>query len=113
MTCFWHFLTHFLAHLGLNYKTTDMPTIARSVNLNAQLGDIGYIFSDKTGTLTQNVMEVSTANARTNSPISTHHSLAIHHPSIVHSTPSPTHHCSLHSSGSAASTVAGTAMAVR
>jgi phospholipid-translocating ATPase len=38
-------------------ETTDMPTVVRDVNLNAQLGDIGYVFSDKTGTLTQNVMQ--------------------------------------------------------
>ncbi|PFH51676.1 hypothetical protein AMATHDRAFT_141843 [Amanita thiersii Skay4041] len=35
------------------YRKTDQPTIARSWNLSDDLGQIEYIFSDKTGTLTQ------------------------------------------------------------
>ncbi|KAH9950331.1 phospholipid-translocating P-type ATPase [Amylocystis lapponica] len=38
------------------YKKTNQPTLARSWNLSDDLGQIEYIFSDKTGTLTQNVM---------------------------------------------------------
>lgn len=38
------------------YAKTDQPTIARSWNLSDDLGQIEYIFSDKTGTLTQNLM---------------------------------------------------------
>ncbi|KAL4077222.1 hypothetical protein V8B97DRAFT_1866494 [Scleroderma yunnanense] len=35
------------------YKKTGQPTVARSYNLSDDLGQIEYIFSDKTGTLTQ------------------------------------------------------------
>ncbi|KAF8623323.1 hypothetical protein AX15_006401 [Amanita polypyramis BW_CC] len=38
------------------YEKTDQPTIARSWNLSDDLGQIEYVFSDKTGTLTQNSM---------------------------------------------------------
>ncbi|KAH9832873.1 phospholipid-translocating P-type ATPase [Rhodofomes roseus] len=38
------------------YKPSDTPTLARSWNLSDDLGQIEYIFSDKTGTLTQNKM---------------------------------------------------------
>lgn len=38
------------------YEKTDQATLARSWNLSDDLGQIEYIFSDKTGTLTQNAM---------------------------------------------------------
>ncbi|KAK0455620.1 uncharacterized protein EV420DRAFT_1644405 [Desarmillaria tabescens] len=38
------------------YPKTDQATLARSWNLSDDLGQIEYIFSDKTGTLTQNAM---------------------------------------------------------
>uniref|UniRef100_G1QMV6 P-type ATPase N-terminal domain-containing protein n=1 Tax=Nomascus leucogenys TaxID=61853 RepID=G1QMV6_NOMLE len=38
------------------YKPQDVPAKARSTSLNDHLGQVEYIFSDKTGTLTQNIL---------------------------------------------------------
>ncbi|XP_027981884.1 phospholipid-transporting ATPase IK isoform X5 [Eumetopias jubatus] len=42
--------------MQMYYAPQDEPAKARSTSLNDQLGQVEYIFSDKTGTLTQNIM---------------------------------------------------------
>ncbi|KAL2632249.1 hypothetical protein R1flu_016935 [Riccia fluitans] len=43
--------------LLMYHRETNTPALARTSNLNEELGQIEYIFSDKTGTLTRNLME--------------------------------------------------------
>lgn len=46
------------------HKGTNTATNVQSSNLNEELGQIEYVFSDKTGTLTQNNMEFRKLVAR-------------------------------------------------
>jgi len=42
--------------VDLYYAARDIPFQCRALNINEDLGQIQYVFSDKTGTLTENEM---------------------------------------------------------
>ncbi|XP_024380189.1 phospholipid-transporting ATPase 3 isoform X3 [Physcomitrium patens] len=42
---------------SMYHEESNTPALARTSNLNEELGQIEYIFSDKTGTLTRNLMD--------------------------------------------------------
>lgn len=51
------FQVYFISNdLELYYAEMDQPVLCRALNINEDLGQIKYVFSDKTGTLTENKM---------------------------------------------------------
>lgn len=58
MTVVKYFQAQFMQwDLQMYHEETDTPATVRTMALNEELGQVSYIFSDKTGTLTCNVME--------------------------------------------------------
>lgn len=48
--------------LAMYYEPIDAPALVRTMTLNEELGQISHVFSDKTGTLTCNIMDFRKAS---------------------------------------------------
>eukprot|EP01038_Epipyxis_sp_PR26KG_P007375 gene7375-10046_t len=58
-----YFQSYFMMNdLEMYYEKTDTPALVRTMTLNEELGQVSHIFSDKTGTLTCNVMDFRKAS---------------------------------------------------
>jgi phospholipid-transporting ATPase len=63
MTLARFFQSYFMtSDLSMYYAPLDAPALVRTMTLNEELGQISHIFSDKTGTLTRNVMDFRKAS---------------------------------------------------
>jgi len=63
MTLIRFFQSYFMNNdLEMYYEKTDTPSVVRTMTLNEELGQISHVFSDKTGTLTCNVMDFRKAS---------------------------------------------------
>lgn len=57
------FQSYFMVNdLDMYYAATDTPALARTLTLNEELGQVSHIFTDKTGTLTCNIMDFRKAS---------------------------------------------------
>ncbi len=58
-----YFQSYFMNNdLEMYYEKIDTPALVRTMTLNEELGQISHVFSDKTGTLTCNIMDFRKAS---------------------------------------------------
>jgi phospholipid-transporting ATPase len=63
MTLVRFFQSYFMNNdLEMYYEPTDTPSAVRTMTLNEELGQISHVFTDKTGTLTCNIMDFRKAS---------------------------------------------------